>query len=212
MATVHLTIGNRRYSSWSLRGWLAVRLAGLEPETEVVWLDVPGFKEALAAISPSRTVPVLRDGGRVVWDSLAIGLYLADRFPEAGFWPEDPDLKAEAFAVTAEMHSSFLALRRALPMDLGRRGQPRELTSDVERDIARLTTIWSRPAVAGGPFLFGKPGLADCFFAPVASRFRSYAVDLEGRAGDYAGALLAWPLFREWEAEAAEETAVIANP
>ncbi len=212
MATVHLTIGNRRYSSWSLRGWLALRLAGLQPETEVIWLDEPGYKELLAAAGPSATVPVMRLDGQVIWDSLAIGLTLADRFTEAGLWPADPRLRAEAYAVTAEMHSSFFALRAALPMDLGCRGEPRPLDAEVEADIRRIAEIWSRPQSADGPFLFGKASLADCFFAPVATRLRSYAVPLEGRAAAYAEALLAWPLFREWEEAAALETRVIANP
>ncbi len=212
MATVHLTIGNRRYSSWSLRGWLAVRLAGLEPETEVIWLDVPGYKEAIAAASPGRTVPTLKHGAVAIWDSLAVGLYLAERFPEAGLWPSDPLLRVEAYAVTAEMHSGFPAIRKNLPMDLSRNGETRILDSAVQVEVARISEIWSRPEVEGGPFLFGAPSLADCFYAPVASRFRSYAVPLEGRAAAYAETLLAWPLILEWEAEAAKETHVISDP
>lgn len=212
MASVHLTIGNRRYSSWSLRGWLAARLAGLAPEAEVIWLDVPGYKEAIAAASPGRTVPTLRQGDVAIWDSLAIGLYLAERHPEAGLWPKDPLLRAEAYAVTAEMHSGFPAIRKALPMDLSRNGEAQPLDAAVQAEVARIAEIWSRPEVEGGAFLFGAPSLADCFFVPVASRFRSYAVALEGRAAAYAQTLLSWPLFLEWEAEAAKETHVIDNP
>ncbi len=212
MATVHLTIGNRRYSSWSLRGWLAVRLAGFEVETQVIWLDEPGYKEALAAASPGRTVPTLRHGEVALWDSLAIGLYLADQKPEAGLWPADPLLRAEAYAVVAEMHSSFPALRKALPMDLGCPIEARVLDQAVAAEVARIAQIWSRPPVEGGDFLFGAPSLADCFYAPVATRLRSYAVPLQGRAAAYARTLLSWPLFLEWEAEAAKETHVISNP
>lgn len=212
MATIHLTIGNRRYSSWSLRGWLAVRLAGFTPETEVIWLDVPGYKEALAAASPGRTVPSLRHGALAIWDSLAIGLYMAELNPDAGLWPADQTLRAEAYAVTAEMHSGFSAIRKALPMDLGCPIEARALDAAVKTEVARMAAIWSRPPDEGGDFLFGAPSLADCFFAPVASRFRSYAVPLQGRAAAYAETLLAWPLFLEWEAEAAKETHVIANP
>ncbi len=212
MATAQLTIGNRRYSSWSLRGWLACRLAGLAVETEVIWLDVPGYKEAIAAASPGRTVPVLRHEGLTLWDSLAIGLYLAERFPDAGLWPADPKARAEAYVVTAEMHSSFPAVRRDLPMDLGCKSEARPVSPEVAAEIERIAAIWSRPAADDGPFLFGPPSLADCFFAPVASRFRSYGVALEGRAAAYCAALLAWPLFQEWEREAAKETQVIANP
>lgn len=210
MTTIHLTIGNRRYSSWSLRGWLAARLAGFEPQTEVIWLDEPGYKQALAAASPGRTVPTLRHGEVAIWDSLAIGLYLAEQKPR--LWPSDPLLRAQAYAVTAEMHASFPAVRQALPMDLGRPIEARALDEAVTAEVARLVEIWSRPAVAGGDFLFGAPCLADCFYAPVASRFRTYAVPLEGRAAAYAETLLSWPLFLEWEAEAAKETHVIANP
>lgn len=212
MTTVQMTIGNRRYSSWSLRGWLTARLAGLQPETEVIWLDVPGYKEALAQASPGRTVPVLRDGPHVIWDSLAIGLYLAERLPDAGLWPADAAARAEAYAVTAEMHSGFPAIRTALPMDLGCRSEARALDDRVEREVARIAEIWSRPQAAGGPFLFGAASIADCFFAPVATRFRSYAVQLDGRARDYCQSLLDWPLLQEWEKEAAQETHVIANP
>jgi len=210
VATGLLTIGNRRYSSWSLRGWLACRLAGVPVDTRVVWLDVPGYKETLAAVSPGRTVPVLEHGGSVVWDSLAIGLYLAERHP--GLWPEAAAVRAEAYAVTAEMHSGFPNLRRELPMDLGRRGQARPLSAETRADIARISQIWSRPDSAGGCFLFGPPSLADCFFAPVATRFRSYGVCLDGRAAAYAERLLDWSLLQEWEAAAAEETHVIDNP
>ncbi|MBC6404657.1 MAG: glutathione S-transferase family protein [Rhodospirillales bacterium] len=209
MATVHLTIGNRRYSSWSLRGWLAIRLAGLEPDTDVIWLDEPGYKERLAAASPGRTVPVLRDGDLVVWDSLAIALYLAERHP--GLWPADPRLRAEAYAVTAEMHSGFPAMRAALPMDLSC-SDPRVPEPAVAAEVARIAAIWSRPEAAGGPFLFGAPSLADCAFAPVASRFRSYGVPLDGRAAAYAETLLSWPPFLDWETAAALETHVIENP
>ncbi|GAB5471549.1 MAG: glutathione S-transferase family protein [Rhodospirillales bacterium] len=214
MTTGLLTIGNRRYSSWSLRGWLATRLAGLDCETRVIWLDEPGYKEAIAKVSPAGTVPVLDHDGVTVGDSFAIGLYLAERFPAAGFWPADRHARAEAYALTAEMHAGFSALRRDLPMDLGRRGVPRAEAAgpELERDLARIAAIWSAVPSRPGSFLFGKPGLVDCFYAPVASRLRSYAVPLPGPAADYAATLLDWPLFREWEAEAALETKVIANP
>ncbi|MEO1192938.1 MAG: glutathione S-transferase N-terminal domain-containing protein [Pseudomonadota bacterium] len=212
MTALQLVIGNRRYSSWSLRGWLALRLAGLPVETEVIWLDEPGSKEALTAASPAATVPVLQLPEGALWDSLAIGLYAAESAP--ALWPSDPAERRLAYALTAEMHSAFAALRKALPMDFSRVGQPLAPEALAEpalaADLARFRAVWSR-AKPGG-FYFGEPGLIDCFYAPVASRFRSYAIDLPADAEAYCQTLLDWPLVREWEAEAALETRIIADP
>lgn len=209
-----LVIGNKRYSSWSLRGWLAARMTGEPVAEEMIWLDRPETRAALLAASPAARVPVLKHAGRVVWDSLAIGLYLHRHFPGAGLLPEDPDAAALCLAVVAEMHAGFAALRQELPMDLLGRfaGHPR--SPAVEADIARIDALWrdcrSRCG-AGGPFLFGAASLADCFFAPVATRFVTYEVPLSPLAAAYRDGIAAWPLLREWAAAAPDEP-VIENP
>lgn len=210
-----LVIGNKRYSSWSLRGWLAARLTGQPLAEEMIWLDRPETRAALLAVSPAARVPVLKHQGRTVWDSLAIGLYLERQFPQAGLLPAEPDAQAHCLAIVAEMHAGFAALRGALPMDLLGRDPGRDRAPEVEEDIRRIAALWEDCRArfgAGGAFLFGaRPTLADCFYAPVASRFVTYGVPLPPAAAAYRDAAMAWDLVREWAAPAADEP-VLSNP
>lgn len=202
-----LFIGNRRYSSWSLRGWLAVRLAGLEVE-EVVLPLAGGNTPAVLAL-PSRQVPYLEHRGNQVWESLAIAEYCAEHRP--GLWPGDAAARSFARVVGAEIHAGFRALRMALPMNLGREGRPTPtpLTPEVEADIARVEHLWSEARArfgAGGPYLFGAAfTLADAMYAPVVTRFLSYAVPVGPEARAYCEAVRAHPLVAEWREAAARE-------
>ncbi len=215
-----IILGNKAYSSWSLRGWLLLKRSGAAFEEVVVPLDRPGFKAEILAHSPSGRVPALEADGLTIWDSLAIAEYLHERYPEAGLWPEDPAVRAVARAVTAEMHAGFAALRERLPMDLKRaRGNPDGIdtsTGALGAEIARIVEIWTDcrhrtlgRAPGNGPFLFGKFGAADAFYAPVAIRLDSYGVTLEGAAAAYRDALLAWPDLVAWTEAAQAEPWVI---
>ncbi len=219
MSEVTLVLGNKAYSSWSLRGWLMLKLTGAAFDEVVVPLDRPETKAAIRAHSPSGRVPTLKAGGLAVWDTLAIAEYLHERFPEAGLWPEDPAARACARSVAAEMHAGFPVLRARLPMDLKR--EPPEPGGGIAVDgalageIARIVAIWSdcRAHFGGaGDFLFGRFGVADAVYAPVATRFVTYGVTLEGAAADYWDALMAWPDLRDWIAAAKAEPWIIENP
>ena len=214
MAAFTLVIGNKNYSSWSLRPWLAMRQAGIAFDEVVIPLYRPESKAALLAQSPAGKVPVLRHGDRVVWDSLAIMEYLAEALPGAGLWPDDPAARALARCVSAEMHAGFQALRGGMPMSL-REHLPGQGRSDaVAADIARVTAIWRECRERfgePGPFLFGRFSIADAMYAPVATRFRTYAVELDPVCRKYADAILALPSFLEWQAAAEEEPWVITS-
>ncbi len=207
---MRLYIGNKNYSSWSLRGWLAVKLSG-EPFEEVqVELAGGGPTPANAAFSPSGLVPCLHDGDAVAWDSLAIAEHLAERHP--GMWPADPAARAWARSTAAEMHSGFSALRSEMAMCIRERVDVRPWSAPLAADIDRITRLFGetrRRFGAGGAYLCGNISIADCFYAPVAFRFQTYAVTPTGSAGAYVEALLAHPLLREWEAAALAETAII---
>jgi glutathione S-transferase len=212
-----IVIGNKRYSSWSLRGWLAARLAadsaGESLAEQMIWLDTPTTRAELLAVNPAARVPVLRHQGRVIWDSLAIGLYLARTYPKAGLLPADGDALALCLSVAAEMHSGFQALRDNMPMELVGRFPGEGRAAGVAEDIARVQAIWQDcrqrfGGKAGGPFLFGAPTLADCFYAPVATRFFTYDVALDPVSAAYRDAILAWPLFQDWAAPAQNEPAL----
>jgi glutathione S-transferase len=212
MAEFTLIVGNKNYSSWSLRGWLAARLAGIEFDEQLVQLSEPGSHSALLAHSPAGKVPVLKHGRRVVWDSLAIVEYLAEQRPAAGLWPAADDARALARSIAAEMHSGFQALRRHLPMNLRKSLPGKGSGPGVDADIARILGIWRdcrQRFGQGGPFLFGQASAADAMYAPVATRFRTYGVALDPVAADYLETILAWPAFREWQAAAREEPWII---
>lgn len=202
-----LVIGTKRYSSWSLRGWLAVRLAGLDVAEEVVRLAGGGQTTALRAISPNGLVPYLEHDGARVWESLAICDYCAEIAP--GLWPENRIARAMARSVAAQMHAGFAALRRALPMNEGRIGRARATPLDdaAVSDIAAVVALWDDClSRSSGPFLFGAQfTVPDIMFAPVVCRFCSYDVALSGKVAAYRDAVLAHPLMRQWHEEALAE-------
>ena len=207
MSAGTLYIGTRRYSSWSLRGWLMVQLAGLAVEVRVIPLAA-GITAAIAAVSPSGLVPYLEHDGSRIWDSLAIGEYCAELAP--GLWPDDRRVRAHARVLAAEMHAGFRPLRLALPMNLGRvRPLAGGIAADVQADIDRICSLWQTTREehgAGGPFLFGEVfGAADAMFAPVVARLAGYRVPLGEVAAGYRDAVLAHPLMARWTEDAASE-------
>lgn len=212
MAQYTLWIGNKNYSSWSLRGWLMCKLAGIEFDEVMIRLDLPDRPGRITPHSPSGRVPALRDGDLVVWDTMAIGEYLAERFPARGLWPADVRARAMARAVSAEMHAGFQALRAQLPMNM-HRDRPRPAwNADAQRDIERVLEIWRSCRAAhgaGGPYLFGRLTIADAMYAPVVSRFTSYRVPLDGAASAYCEAMWEWPALEAWRDAALAEPWII---
>ena len=213
MSAFTLVVGNKNYSSWSLRGWLATRVAGVPFDEVLVRLSEPGTKDQLLKHSPAGKVPVLKHGERVIWDLLAIIEYLAEIRPDAGLWPADPAARAHARAIAAEMHAGFQALRAKMPMNLSKSLPGKGRGRDVALDIERIRAIWRDCRTrhgAAGPFLFGPFSAADIMYTPVATRFRTYAVELGDLCQAYVDAVLARPDFLEWHAAALEEPWVIA--
>jgi glutathione S-transferase len=203
---VLLIIGNKNYSSWSFRPWIGMKAVGIAFEERVISLNDPEFKRAIAPVSQNGKVPALDDGGVHVWESLAILEYLAEKFPHAGLWPADPSARAHARAVAAEMHGGFAALRGECPMNFWRPVKRRELSADALADVARIDAMWSECRVRyGGPFLFGAFGAADAMYAPVVSRFHTYAVEVGERSRAYMDAVMALPAWREWKEAALKE-------
>jgi glutathione S-transferase len=208
-----LVIGNKNYSSWSLRPWLLLRHFGVEFEEVRLALDSPGFAAEVARYSASGKVPALRDGALQLWDSLAICEYANERWLDGRGWPKDLQQRALARAAAAEMHSGFIALRTQLPMNSRRRPDAYHWDAAAQRDIDRILALWSalrHAHGAGGEFLFGTFGIVDAMFAPVAVRFDGYGVTADGEAGRYLQTLLALPALRQWRAAAAEETERLA--
>ncbi|MBN8995515.1 MAG: glutathione S-transferase [Rhizobiales bacterium] len=214
MADFHIYLGYRSVSSWSMRGWLPLKKAGVAFEETLLRYRTAEGKARLVALSPTGKVPLLvhqRDGGEVkVWDSIAIGEYLAELLPAARLWPADPAARAFARSVAAEMHSGFAALRNELGMALLER-KPK-VVSDPKAlaDIARVETIWSEARerwgkAGGGPFLFGHYTVADAMYAPVVTRFRTYGIKLGPVASAYMEAILGDPDMQLWEANAVKE-------
>ena len=183
MAHATLTISSKNYSSWSLRGWLLCRMAGLDFEERPVDLADPGQRQELLLLSPSVLVPRLTHGDVDVWDTLAIAEYLNEIAPKAGLWPASRAARAHCRAVSGEMHSGFYNLRSALPMNLKARHPKFKIFSGARPDVERIKAIWTECLETyGGPFLFGAPSVADAMYAPVCTRFRTYAVDLDAPA------------------------------
>ena len=205
-----LHIGNRNYSSWSLRPWLVLRLAGLSFATEVHALGGPGYGRGrmpeILAVSPTGRVPALHTDGLVIWDSLAIAEWAHEQASAAQLWPNDPTKRALARSATCEMHSGFSALRSEMPCNIRRRAEPRTPSDAVAQDLARVEALFTQLKTGDGPYLFGKRGIVDAFYTPVATRLRTYGVALKGAAQSYVETLLADPDFREWEREALAET------
>jgi glutathione S-transferase len=208
-----LYVGNKNYSSWSLRGWLATKLSRAPFREVAVALVGRGANSANLAFSPSGLVPALHDGDVVVWDSLAIAEYLAER--HAGMWPDDAVARAWARSLCAEMHSGFSTLRNDMTMCIRERVDVRPWSDALTADIARVQTLWNesrRRFGERGEYLCGRFSLADCFFGPVAFRFQTYDVTPKGDAATYLASLLAHPFMREWQAAAlAESTIVVAD-
>ncbi len=208
MDTLTLVIGNKNYSSWSLRPWLALRMAGLAFEEIRIPLYTPTSRAEILRHSSAGKVPILKHGALTVWDSLSICEYVAEIAPAARLWPEDRAVRAHARSVSAEMHAGFAALRHALPMNVRVRGARIPLTSEVQVDLARIAAIWEKCRSrygAGGNMLYGHFTIADAMFAPVVTRFITYGVTLEGRANDYLNAAWALPALQEWVKAATKE-------
>jgi glutathione S-transferase len=208
-----LAIGNKNYSSWSMRPWLALRAAGIAfDEVFIPLYTNDADKQRILAITKSGKVPALIDGDLTVWDSLAIIEYAAERFPEAALWPSDRAARAYARSISAEMHSSFMAMRRECGMNLHRPVGAKQLSADAQADIARIQEMWmdcrSRYA-ALGPFLFGAFTAADAMYAPVVHRLRLYAIPVTKPVRAYMETMQALPAFREWTDAALAETLVI---
>ena len=206
-----LVIGNKNFSSWSLRAWLLMTHAGIPFREITVPLRQPDSRASVLKYSPSGRVPVLRDGPVVVWDSLAIGEFLAERHPELCLWPFDPVARATARSVSAEMHSGFQALRSSMSMNCAGSFPGQGHNPETDADIARISGIWGacRGCFAGdGPFLFGDFSVADAAFAPVAFRFRTYAVALDPVSRVYCDHLLGLPAMQRWLADARVEPPV----
>lgn len=211
--TLTLVIGNKNYSSWSMRPWLALRAGGIAFEEKLIPLYTgPADKQRILDINPAGKVPALIDGTVTVWDSLAIIEYAAERFPEAGLWPAHPASRAYARSISAEMHSGFSALRRECGMNLHRPIGPKTLSDNARADIARIQELWTdcrQRSERNGPFLFGSFTAADAMYAPVVHRFRTYAIEVTTPVREYMGAMMAQPAFREWTEQGLAETLVI---
>lgn len=207
-----LVIGNKNYSSWSLRPWLLMRVLDLPFEEELIPLYEPDSKPRLLERAPHGKVPALHDGDLVIWDSLAIVEYLAEQYPGVEVWPHDTDARALARSVACEMHSGFSALRSHMPMNLRAALPGKGRRPEVIEDIERIQDLWQdcrERFGERGPFLFGAFSAADAFFAPVVTRFVTYDVPLVGVCADYRDTILGLPALQEWYAAGVAETARI---
>lgn len=201
-----LTISSRTYSSWSLRGWLLCQLAGLKVEEQVVSIDDPDVRSELLLLAPSVLVPRLEHNGVSVWDVLAIAEYLAELFPKSGMLPKDPVARAHCRSISGEMHSGFYNLRSALPMNLKSKYKNFKIFAGAHPDIERVQAIWAECLdTYGGPFLFGKPTIADAMYAPVCTRLRTYNVPITGKSRKYCQTIFQWEPMAEWIAAAKKE-------
>src|SRR3954452_12208166 len=207
-----LIVGNKNYSSWSFRPWIGLKTAGIAFDEEVISLYVEGGREEILKHSPAGKVPILIDGEVRVWESLAILEYAAEKFRDAHLWPSESKARAHARAISTEMHAGFVALRTECGMNMWRPSARKELSQDARANVARIQTIWTETRAkygAGGPFLFGKFTAADAMYAPVVSRFETYAIDVTAPVADYMQAMLALPAWQEWRRMALNETWVI---
>lgn len=211
--TLKLVIGNKNYSSWSMRPWVAMKASGIAFEEIFIPLYTgTADKQRILDVSPAGKVPALIDGDVTVWDSLAIMEYLAERFPDARLWPGAREARAHARSISAEMHSGFAALRNECGMNLHRAVRAKPLSDAARADIDRVQQIWTDCRArhgARGPYLFGAFSAADAMYAPVVHRFRIYAIDVSPVVRDYMAAMMVLPAFAEWTAAGLAETIVI---
>jgi glutathione S-transferase len=211
---MQLILGNKNYSSWSLRPWIAMKALGI-PFDEIVIpfgepIGNPEFKAKVRQYSPAEKLPVLVDGDTHVWETLAIMEYLAEKFPAAGFWPADAQARAAARVLASEMHAGFAALRGECPMNLRRPVRTRTLPAEALANVARLDAMWSDcRARHGGPFLFGAFCAADAMYAPMVTRIHTYGVAVSREALGYVEAVMALPAFAEWKAAALQESWIV---
>jgi glutathione S-transferase len=206
MANATLTISSKNYSSWSLRGWLLCRMAGLDFDEEPVAVDDAEARQELLLLTPSVLVPRLTHGDVTVWDTLAIAEYLAEIAPDKELLPRNQAARAHCRAVSGEMHSGFYNLRSALPMNLKARHEAFKIFSGARPDVERIKTIWAECLEKyGGPYLFGPLSVADAMYAPVCTRFRTYAVPLDPALAKYCERIFDWSLMQEWTAGAVAE-------
>jgi glutathione S-transferase len=203
-----IVIGNKKYSSWSLRPWLVLQQAGVPFEEQVVALDLPDTDANIRRFSPSGRVPALIDGNLTVWDSLAICEYLNEKFPGKRLWPENGAQRAQARSICAEMHSGFANLRNDCSMKIVQQYPYKPLRPETQKDVDRIVALWEECLRRnGGPYLFGKdPCIADAFYAPVVSRFRTYSIPLPAAAKAYCDTVWAWPPLQAWVEGAQKET------
>jgi glutathione S-transferase len=210
-----LLIGNKLYSSWSLRPWLLLRAFGIPFDEVLIPLDQPDTKARILERSPAGKVPVLiEDDGSTVWESIAILEHVADTRPDLAIWPEQGPARAMARSISSEMHAGFQALRSACPMNLGKRYAARDRGEAVARDVARVTAMWREARErfgAGGPFLFGAFSAADAMYAPVVTRLETYSIPVDPVSRAYMDAIQALPAFRDWREAALDEPWVLAH-
>ncbi|CAN5915114.1 glutathione S-transferase family protein [soil metagenome] len=201
-----LHVGSKRYSSWSLRPYLALAHTGAPFECKTILLDTPSTRDEIAAVNPAGKVPVLHHDGQVIWDSLAICEYLNELYPAANLWPADRAVRARARSISSEMHSAFAALRRDMPMDVIASKPGQGHSAEALADARRVQAIWREQLAASkGPFLFGTFTIADAMFSPVTTRFTTYGVDLDPSCRAYCEAVAALPAFQAWKQDAAAE-------
>ena len=206
MSQTTLTLSSKNYSSWSLRGWLMAKLAGIDFEEVIVAPDDAGVRAEILLLSPSILVPCLTYKGIRVWDTLAIGEFLNEIAPRAGLLPKDQAVRAHCRSICGEMHSGFVSLRQALPMNMKAELDNFKIWSKAKGDIERITSIWRECLETyGGPYLFGEIGMADAMYAPVVTRFRTYGVELDGEIKAYADRIWNWSAMQEWREGALAE-------
>lgn len=211
--TPRLIIGNKNYSSWSLRAWLLMAEAGIEFDEERIPMDTPAFREKVGAYGAAGRVPILLLGDTVIWDTLAIAETVAERWPDKGLWPDDPDARAHARSISAEMHSGFASLRDAMPMNCRAMGRKVPLPAPLTADIDRVFEIWSECGARydGEGWLFGRFSVADAMYAPVVLRFRTYGINLPEAACAYPARLLKSEALQDWLVASESETEVIED-
>lgn len=203
-----LVIGNKNYSSWSLRPYMALAMAGIDFEEKLITFGEPAFGKAVVKISKAGLVPILVHGKNTVWDSLAIMEYAAETWSDRNLWPKNKAARAMARSVSAEMHSGFRNLRNACPMNLSRAIKPVAMNDDIRADVARLEALWKECRSAhgrGGPFLFGKFSIADAMFTPIVTRFETYDIKVSNDTQHYMNAVMATPAFHDWKADGLKE-------